>query len=122
MGREISYADALKILGSGESKVLSAINILLGGAIFGATVATGQLELLALLHARDELLEQSGRLLANLGQRVRGAKGKSRTDLLVAAHAVVAVNAYFKAMQGLDLPVDISRLELTHTDQLALAG
>ena len=122
MGREIGYADALKILGTGNSKVLSAVNTLLGGAILGATVATGQLELLTLLHARDELLEQSAKLLAGLGQRVRGAKGKSRTDLLVAAHAVVAVNAYFKAMRDLDLPVDISRLELTRADQIALAG
>ena len=73
------------------------------------------------MHAMS-CLSSPGKLLASLGQRVRGAKGKSRTDLLIAAHAVVAVNAYFKAMQGLDLPIDISRLELTQADQLALVG
>jgi hypothetical protein len=122
VGRQIGYADALKILGAGDSKLLAAIDKLLGGAIMGAAVKTGQLELLVLLHARDELLRQSEGLLSGFSQRVRGARGKNRTDLLVAAHAVVAVNAYFQAMRNLDVPVDLTRLELTKADQLAMAG
>lgn len=122
MGREISYSDALKILGEGKSKLLATIDTMLGGVILTATATTGHLDLLALLHARDELVEQSGKLLAGLAQRARGATGKSRTDLLIAAHAVVAVNAYFQALRALDLPIDVSKVELTPEDQLSLTS
>ncbi len=120
MRRRIAYIDALKILGAADSRVLSAIDRLLGGAIISSAIITGQLELFVLLHVRDEILKQSSKLLAGLGQRVRDASGRSRTELLMAAHAVVAVNAYFEAFSETDLPVDLKRLNLTGADQLTL--
>ncbi len=83
MATRIGYVDALKILGVGRSRTLNVINRLLGGAVLTASAATGQIGLLALLMVRDELITQSEKLLANLGARVRGATGKTRTDLLV---------------------------------------
>ena len=56
------------------------------------------------------------------GKGRRESQGKNRADLLVAAHTVIAVNAYFHALRALDLPVDIARLKLTKTEQLILAG
>ena len=56
------------------------------------------------------------------GKGRQESQGKSHTDLLVAAHTVIAVNAYFQSLQTLDLPVDITRLELTKVEQLILAG
>jgi len=120
--RQIAYVDALKILGANDSKLLAGVDKILGGAILGATAVTGHLELLGQLDARSELIKQSGKLLSDFGQRARGARGKNRTDLLLAAHAVVAVNAYYEALWHVDLPLDIARLELTRTDQLATAG
>jgi hypothetical protein len=65
---------------------------------------------------------QSRKLLAKFGQRVRGAAGKDRTDLLLAAHAVVAVNAYFETFRDVELPIELVSLELTAAEKLALAG
>lgn len=122
MRGQIGYADALKILGAGHNKTLAVINRLLGGAILATTAATGQIGLLALLGARDELVSRSSELLTNLGKRVRGATGKSRTDLLVAAHAVIVINAYFEALRATDLPLDVASLQLTAEEQAMLAG
>src|ERR1700722_4538602 len=122
MRGRIGYADALKILGVGHSKTLGVINRLLGGAILAGTAVTGQLELLTLLHAREELIGESEKLLTKFGQRVRGAPGKSRTDLLVAAHGLLAINAYFEALAEAELPINLGQLELTTADQMALAG
>ena len=77
MHRQIGYADALKILGAGHTKTLAVIDRLLGGAIMAASAVTGQIGLLELLGARDELVSRSASLLSNFGQRVRGARGKS---------------------------------------------
>jgi len=122
MRDQLGYADALKLLGSDDSKALDVIGGLLGGVIVGSTVVTGQLGLLELLGARDELVKQSKKLLSKLGQRVRGASGEGRTKLLVAAHAVVAINAYFMTLRYSKPVIDFTRLELSRAEQLALAS
>ena len=100
--KTISYAEALKILGVRPSSGTSPVSRLLGGVIIGATAATLNLNLLGLLDARTELLDQSSRLIGNLGASVRGARGRNRTDLMVAAHTVIVVNAFFRAFQAFD--------------------
>lgn len=105
MARQLTYQDALRILGTGDSRTLKAIDKLLGGAILAATAATGHLEIAALLHMRDQLIAGSQKLLADFGGRVRGARGRSRTELLVAAHAVIAINAYFDSFKVAELPM-----------------
>lgn len=122
MRGRVGYVDALKILGIGHSKVLDSISRLLGGVVLVATAAVGQPGLLALLAVRDELVSQTKKLLTGLGQRTRGATGKDRTELLVAAHTVVGVNAYFEALRDVEMPVDVTRLQLTSDEELALAG
>ncbi len=121
MRSRIGYADALKILGAGDSKTLNALDSLLGAGIL-ATAAAGQPGALALLGVRDELLKLARKLMRNIGERVRGARGKSRTELLEAAHVVLVVSAYFETLHTASLPVDPARLELTAADKLALAG
>lgn len=122
MSEDVSYIDALKILGEGHDKTLENLGRIFGAAVLTATAFTGQIGLLELLGARDEVVKRSRSLLTRLAQRVRGASGKSRTDLLMAAHAIVAVNAFFVAFDDVELPIDLSRLELTAKDKLAIAG
>jgi hypothetical protein len=122
MARQLTYQDALRILGTGDSKTLRAIDKLLGGAILAATATTGHLEIASLLHVRDQLVNGGQKLLANFGERVRGANGKSRTDLLVAAHAVIAINAYFVSLKAASLSINADDLKLTKKDELHLAG
>jgi hypothetical protein len=120
--RRITYVDALKILGVENSQLLDTADRLLGGAIIGATAATGHLEIAALIHVRDELARIAHRLLAKFGERVRGASGKRRSDLLAAAHNVIAINAYFSALHDVELPIRAEQIELTKEDELRLAG
>ena len=122
MEAQLGYADALKILGDGHSKILKTIDKLLGGAILVTSAATGQIGLISLLEARDELVSQSSKLISDFGQRVRGARGRNRTDLLVAAHTVLAVNAYFQTLNEADLPIKAANLKITTEEQLGIAG
>ena len=122
MTRQISYADAVRILGEVDSPLLRTIDQILGGAIVVAAVVTGRLEILSLLEARDEMLKRTKALLSRIGKRVRGSRGKARIDLLIAAHAVIAVNSYFEALRHDSLPINLARLELTTSDQFRLAG
>jgi energy-coupling factor transporter ATP-binding protein EcfA2 len=119
---KLSYADAVRILGDADRPGLELLDQVLGGIIVAAAAATGRLELLTLLHARDELIVRTNSLLSGLSKRVRGAKGKSRTDLLIAAHSIVAVNSYFEELSKTKLPVKFARLKLTPADELILAG
>ena len=121
MPKTISYAEALKILGVRPSSGTSPVSRLLGGVIIGATAATLNLNLLGLLDARTELLDQSSRLIGNLGASVRGARGRNRTDLMVAAHTVIVVNAFFRAFQAFDEATSAAA-DFTLSDQLRLAG
>jgi hypothetical protein len=122
VARQLTYRDAIEILGAGNSRTIDAIDKLLGGAIITAAAVTGNLEIAALMHVRDELVTRSQKLLAKFGQRVRGANGRKRADLLVAAHTVIAINAYFRVLKEAGLPIDPDRLELRKKDQLRFAG
>ena len=122
MQGDLDYADALKILGEGNYKTLETLDGILGGAIIVTSAATGQIGFLGLLEARDELIRHGRKLLARIGQRVRGATGKGRTDLLIAAHAVVAVNGFFEALKSVKLPIDWQSLKLSGAEKLMFAG
>lgn len=122
MQGDLDYADALKILGEGNYKTLDALDRIFGGAILVTSAATSQIGFLGLLEARNELIRYSRRLLARIGQRVRGATGKGRTDLLMAAHAVVAVNGFFEALRTARLPINWQSMKLSGAEKLMLAG
>lgn len=113
MRRQIKYEDAVRVLGGGDSRVLDAVDGLLGVVIVAAAAGTGRPELLAFLHGRDELVKQTQRLLSRISQRVRGTQGKSRTELLVAAHAIVAINAYFEVLSEVNPQIVLEKLVQT---------
>ena len=121
MGPQIRYRDAVRILGGADSSVFDMVDRLLGVVIISALVATGRLEMLAFLEGRDELIKQAKKLLSGIGKRVRGARGKSRIELLLAAHSIIAINAYFEALSKANLPVDLAKLGITERDKLLLA-
>ena len=120
MSSRIGYADALKILGADDQKALKVVDAALGGAILATTAATGQLGILALLDARDELLRYGRKLLDAAGQRVRGAVNKDRANLLAAAHTVLVIDAYYETLKSTSLPIDMADLKLTAEGKLIL--
>ena len=116
----VTYADAARLLGGSGSKVVSALDHLMGGLLLAAT-ATGSGFALGLFAARDEVVRLSGELLAGLQERMSGLDRFGRTERLAAAHAVIVLVAYFDALAGAELPFDSRALELRSSEQVTLA-
>jgi len=117
----VSYADAARLLGGSGSRAVAALDRLTGGLLLAATAA-GSGFALSLFAARDEVVRLSGELVSGLEERLRGLDRFGRTERLVAAHAVVVLVAYFDALAGAELPFDARELELTSSEQVALAA
>jgi hypothetical protein len=116
----LSYADAVRLMGGRESRIVAALDRLAGGVLLAAS-ASGSGLALNLFSAKSELAQLSSELVRGLGQRLRGLDRFSRTERLAAAHSVVALTAYFEALASADLPFDARKLELTKSEQVALA-
>lgn len=114
MGRGLSYADAVKLLGGQGSKVVAALDRLCGGLLLAVSAAGGGFAL-SLLGARTELARLSGDLVSGLGERMRGLDRFSRSERLAAAHAVIVLTAYFDSFDG-----TVQGLELSKAEQAAL--
>ncbi|QVQ53024.1 ATP-binding protein [Spiractinospora alimapuensis] len=87
----LSYAEALRVLGGGDS----------AAAAFAERVAEGALELLGVpgLGGLRGLIVKHGReQLGRLTGTLRGAGRLDRSDRLAAAHAIIVVEAYFEAL------------------------
>ena len=116
----VSYADAARLLGGSNSKVVSALDHLTGGLLLAATAA-GSGFALSLFAARDEVVRHSRELLFGLQDRLQGLDRLGRSERLAAAHAVIVLVAYFDALAGVELPFDARELEVTSPEQVMLA-
>ncbi|KUL33376.1 hypothetical protein ADL15_17960 [Actinoplanes awajinensis subsp. mycoplanecinus] len=119
MARLLGYLDAVRLLGGQDSKLVSAVEKIVGGALLVATPAAPVL--LGLFDAKGELVRLSHELVRTLSERRSGLSRASRTERLEAAHAVLVVTAFFEAMEQARLPFRFGDLELTKTEQSSLA-
>ena len=117
----VSYADAARLLGEPDSRIVAALDHLTGGLLLAATAA-GSGFALSLFAARDEVVRLSSELLAGLEGRLRGLDRFSRSERLAAAHAIVVLVAYFDSLADAELPFAARDLELKKSEQVALAG
>jgi hypothetical protein len=117
----LTYADAVKVLAGGESPTVALLDRLAGGALLLAS-ASGVGLALSLFDAKAELAAVTRSLLDGLSQRLAGAGRVSRTEQLAAAHAVVAITAYFDEVAGLALPFNVAEPGMDRRDEVRLAG
>jgi hypothetical protein len=68
------------------------------------------------------LLRLGHDLTNGLKERLGRAERADRTERLAAANAVLAVTAYFEALDELEMPITLRSLELTLTEQMRLSG
>ncbi|MFF7475778.1 NACHT domain-containing protein [Streptomyces sp. NPDC008092] len=118
--RLLRFGDALVLLGA-EPARLAALDRVLGGAL---NLATGGISgtVIGMADARGRVLGLGRDAVRGIGVRLGRAHSRAeRTDVLRAAHTVVVVVAFFEAMQELDLPFGLGEIDLTRTEQLALA-
>ncbi|MEY9931698.1 hypothetical protein ABH926_006347 [Catenulispora sp. GP43] len=120
MGRELGYADAVKLLGGVDSRVVAALDRLTGGLLLAASVS-GSTFALNLFEPKGELARLSGELVTGLADRMRGLGRFDRTQRLVAAHKVVVITAYFEALSSARLPFSPQELSQTAAAQVSLA-
>jgi hypothetical protein len=116
MRRQLSYADAVKLLEPVDSKVIEALGNIASGALL-ATAALGLPQALTLLEAREQVTELGQKLVHSLSEKLSGRARYSRTVKLVAAHSVIVVTAFFDALAKIQFPFDLT---WERGDQLAI--
>jgi hypothetical protein len=110
-----SYADAVKFLGAKESKIVTALDKILGGTLLGGSVLD-VLGLLGWFDAKADFIRLSHELVAKVS--ARGISRHTRTQRLHAAHTVIVLVAFFEAFDELGIPLTSKELDLTKQRQL----
>ncbi|MEU2700425.1 NACHT domain-containing protein [Micromonospora aurantiaca (nom. illeg.)] len=120
MSDTLSYADAVRLLGGEKSKAVDWFDKLTGGVLLAASVPVPAL--LGIFDAKAEFVRLGHELVRTASEKRSGLSRYGRTQRLEAAHAVIAVTAFFEALDGLGLPFDLGDLAIDRADQLHLAG
>ncbi|NUT45811.1 MAG: hypothetical protein HOV94_00630 [Saccharothrix sp.] len=120
MSQTYSYADAVKILGAKENRILAALDRMVGGALLsGATL--GMSDLLGWFDAKADFVRTAHELLVKAAERRSGLNRFSRTERLQAAHAVIVVVAFFESLPTFHAPL-VGDLNLSRHEQLDFVG
>lgn len=114
----VSYAEAVRLLGGTDNRLVTALDRLTGGVLLAAT-AGGSAFALSLFDAKGELARLGAELVGSLRERMSGLGRLARTDRLAAAHSVLVLTAYFDAVAAAGVPVAPG---LSRTDQVMLVS
>lgn len=114
-----TYADAVKLLGGNENKIVRTLDNILGTALLGGSVLS-VLDLLSWFDAKGEFIRLSKELVAKVAEKRTGGTRFDQTQRLHAAHSVIVVVAFFEALDELNVPFTTKSLDLTKERQLAL--
>lgn len=116
--RQLSYADALKVLGKDEPAVLDFAEKLVDGGL-------GALGVPDLFGVRSELVKKGREALKPLREKITGVGRMTRMERIEAALKIITVEAFFTAVeQELDhpgCPLSLKDLRLTRETQLEIA-
>ena len=84
MAWELCYADAVRLLGGHDEKVVRTLDALVGGLV-GAASATGAGFVLNLFNPKSQLVKLSSDLVQGLRERASGLSRVGRSERLAAA-------------------------------------
>jgi NACHT conflict system protein len=121
MAKTLSYADAARLLGGPDSRIVTALDAITGGLLLAAAPAM-PLVVLGLFDAKAEFIRLSRELVRGVGERRAGLSRSGRTERIEAAHTVLVVTAYFEELAAADLPFRFADLGLTRAEQESLAS
>jgi hypothetical protein len=120
MRRDLSYDDAVTLLGGDHGKVVKVMDTLLG---VGMLALLGPFrDVLGWFDAKAELSRVTADLVTRLAEKRSGLSRYERTQRLEAAHVVIAVTAFFEALAEIDSPLSHRDLELTADERKSLSG
>ncbi|NGY63626.1 hypothetical protein G7043_32375 [Lentzea sp. NEAU-D13] len=115
----LTYRDAVKILGAGQSPLVSALDKMFGGLLLGATPLAP--DLLSLFDAKSELVRLTYELVAKGIDRRHRLGQFDRIQRLHAARGVLMVVAYFEALEDADLPFRLDDARISRAEAVGLA-
>ncbi|MDP9794786.1 hypothetical protein J2S43_003298 [Catenuloplanes nepalensis] len=120
MARDLSYDDAVRILGGDHARIAKLLDTLLGA---GMLALVGPFpDVLGWFDAKAELSRVTTDLVGRLAEHRSGLSRYERTRRLEAAHAVLVVTAFFEALAEAGGPLAHRDLELTRDERRSLAG
>ncbi|XVU22330.1 NACHT domain-containing protein [Actinoplanes sp. CA-054009] len=120
MAKTLSYADAARLLGGGDSRLVTAIDNVAGGLLLATVPAFPAV--LGLFDAKAEFARLGRDLVRGAAEKRSGLSRHGRTRRIEAAHSVLVVTAFFEEMAEADLPFRFADLELTRAEQESLAA
>ena len=119
MAQQLTYANALKVLGKQDRPLLDAAERLANGGLAAAGVGN-------LFGLRRFLVRQGRKALQNLGDKLQGTGRLSRTRRIEAAHQVLLVISFFDpldlCLSDAGVRLRGEDLEVTADEQWALLG
>ncbi|MEV1175608.1 hypothetical protein [Nonomuraea sp. NPDC049784] len=106
-----SYADALRILGCKDARLVKVIGFASAAARTGwALAGAGQLAT-GLADMRNSIVLYGKDVVRRMPELKSGVDRFTRTQRLAAAHAVIVVSAYFEALGEAKLPFTLDKLD-----------
>jgi hypothetical protein len=120
MSNNLCYADAVKLLGGADKRIVSALDRLTGGLLLAAT-GGGATFVLNLFDVQGELARLNLELVSGLGDRLRGLSRFDRSHRLAAAHRVIVLTGFFEAVSGAGLLFGAGKLQLDKSEQVGVS-
>lgn len=119
MSKALSYAEATRLLGHRDSKLVDSLDRIAGGVILAGSLKFPVL--LSLLGPKSEFVRLSHKLVHTISEQRVGVNRYNRTQRLEAAHAVLVLAAFFEAFDEVPLPFRFTDLEVSTAEQITLA-
>ncbi|WP_373869840.1 NACHT domain-containing protein [Acrocarpospora macrocephala] len=117
---QFSYGEAVRVLG-GETRTLQALDRAFGGLLLGAAMIPGTSGVaLSLFDAKTEAVRLGHQLIGSLREKVTGTSRYTRTERLHAAHTIIITTAFFEALDDIEVPFSLKRLDLTYAEKSAI--
>ncbi|MEV4068438.1 NACHT domain-containing protein [Nonomuraea fuscirosea] len=106
-----SYADALRILGCKDGRLVKVIGLASAAERTGWALAGGPRLTMNLRDLRDGVIAYGEDVVRRMPELKTGVDRFTRTQRLAAAHAAVVVAAYFEALGEAQLPFTLDQLD-----------
>ncbi|MGW0809709.1 NACHT domain-containing protein [Nonomuraea sp. NPDC002799] len=106
-----SYADALRILGCKDSRLVKVVGFAAAAARTGWALAGAGRLVTSLADMRADVLRYGEEVVRRLPELKTGVDRFTRTQRMAAAHAVIVVSAYFEALGETKLPFTLEQLD-----------
>jgi hypothetical protein len=118
MSDPVRFTDAVRLLGENDSSVLERLDKLAGGILLGTAIPT-QGATLALITPKNEFFRLLKETVEKRSNRWRKYDVRTRQDLIIAAHTIIVVDAYFETVTKY-LNTTLDAIGITGEDQVRL--